>query len=215
MRRGRSPSFLRRLIKDRNGLVRTHVGNKIASSPLIGTTTSVRTRCVAFDWIAFRQSPSKARSRETSNKRAATERGGRWGSREIEIALGPWFRGTREPSREGWELNKCLLAEICVPIFETPEFPRTAKWHHTFAALAPFLRLSASFMSLDFFFPLSRALCTHLNWNTFLLRNIFMQSSFNLTEQIRHVNLCKWSTVIRFDRGNYIGSFLIIYREPK
>lgn len=37
---------------------------------------------------------------------------------------------------EGWELNKCLPAEICVPIFETPEFPRTAKWHHTFAALS-------------------------------------------------------------------------------
>lgn len=104
----------------------------------------LHTRCVAFDQIAFRSSvaSSKARSREMSNKRAALERrrGGKvrkqgdWKlksrARTVVISNDEGWRGWKEGD-EGEELNKCLPAEICVPIFETLEFPRTAKWHHT------------------------------------------------------------------------------------
>jgi len=94
---------------------------------------------------------SKARSRETLNKRGTAEWEERWGSRRVRNRSDTiWRDGGRE---EGWELNKCLPAEICVPIFETPKFPRTAKWHHTFTALSslsPFVCLTCGsiFLSL-------------------------------------------------------------------
>lgn len=119
-----------RLIK--TGMVscaRTHVGNKIASSPLIGTTTSVCTRCVAFDWIAFRQPVSRVRRHVRAkcriNLRQSYEGIGEGIGRLKSRSDHDFER--RELSGEEWELNKCLPAEICVPIFETPEFPRTAK----------------------------------------------------------------------------------------
>lgn len=71
--------------QDQNGLVHTHVGNKIASGPLIDATTSVCTQCVAFDRLAFCQSSrgSKAHSRETSNAGQLNERQGE-GAGELE-----------------------------------------------------------------------------------------------------------------------------------
>lgn len=103
-----------------------HVGNKIAFSPLIGTTTSVGTRCTAFNRIAFCQSSRvqrhvRAKRRINAGQLNEKKGEGTGGLKSFGHDLGRRSRG------KGWELNKCLPAEICVPIFETPEFPRTAK----------------------------------------------------------------------------------------
>lgn len=104
------------------------------------------------NWISPVVALSKARSREMSNKREAAEWEERWGSRRIGIVRTRFGEMEGEGGRME-ELNKCLPAEICVPIFETLEFPRTAKWHHTFTALSslsPLVRLTCGsiFLSL-------------------------------------------------------------------
>lgn len=113
--------------QDRNGLIHTRIGNKIASSPLIGTTTSASSRSPSIGFHFAGRRALKGTFARMSNKRGAIEAGGKargnpedWNRTRFGVAS-----SRRRRRRE--ELNKCLPAEICVPIFEAPEFPRTAK----------------------------------------------------------------------------------------
>lgn len=110
--------------QDRNGLVHTRVGNKIASSPLIGTTTSALARSMhrlRSDCISRRA--LKGTFARMSNKRRAAKREERRETQRIGIGRDLGSPGGREGGEGVEELNKCLPAEICVPIFEAPEFP--------------------------------------------------------------------------------------------
>jgi len=135
--------------QNRDDLVHMHIGNKIAFSRLIDTITSVdvsmhRLRSDCISSVIMR---SKARPREMSNKRGVAEWEERWGNRWIGIGR-IWDEGQAK-----WELNKCLPAEICVPIFESRNFrePQSDIIHLSHSSLSLLVRLicSSIFSLLD------------------------------------------------------------------